>query len=245
MSVHTQFDETVAVQPRIEEVPATHGAPAVPIQLVTIESADSVESPAVAAETYAPPPVAAIVRRRPPWVVPASIAAVGLIASGTLGYFLYATIGQRDVARNQLVATQATLATSKTALSSAESDAATKKVTADYMSLFVTNHGAVETEYQNFVACSSFSVCRTAAQQLLANLQAFQQARSSATVPAALSSSDGMLGDALSAAIAATQLMITGLDNSDKAKFKDGYSKVDAAMLSVAKAESAISSAVR
>ena len=121
MSVHTQFDETVAVQPRIEEVEAAPDAPAVPTQLVTIGSADSVESPAVAAETYVPPPVAAIVRRRPPWVVPASIAAVGLIASGTLGYFLYATIGQRDVARNQLVATQATLATSKTALSSAES----------------------------------------------------------------------------------------------------------------------------
>ena len=234
MSVNPEFDRIVALQPRSEEVAAA------PTELV-----EPLESPAVAAETYVEQPVAPTGRRRPSWMVPAAIAVVGLITSGTLGYLLYATAGQRDATRHQLAATQATLAATKAELSSAESDAATKKVTADYMSLFVTNQGAVQTEYQNFVACNTFSVCRTAAQQLLANLQAFQQARSSSKVPEALSGSDGMLGDALSAAIAGTQLMITGMDSGDKAKFTDGYSKVDAAMLSVAKAESAIASALR
>lgn len=247
MSVNHGFNESVvAVQPRTEEIAGAPIAPPVAVELlVPLESAVPVESPAVAAETYVSQPVTANVRSRPPWIAPAAIAAVGLIASGTLGYFLYATTGQRDATRHQLAATQATLATTKAQLSSAESDAAAKKVTADYMSLFVTNHAAVQTEYQNFGACSSYSACRTASQQFLTNLQAFQQARSSAKVPEALSSSDAMLGDALSAAIAGAQLMISGADNNDKAKFKDGYAKVDAAMLSMAKAEAAIASALR
>jgi hypothetical protein len=178
-------------------------------------------------------------------MVPAAIVAIGLIASCTLGYFLYATTGQRDAANHQLAATQATLATTKAALTSAESDAATKKITADYMSVYVTNHGAVQTDYQTFVACDGYSACRTVAQQLLTDLQAFQQARSAANVPPALSSSDAMLGDSLSAAIAATQLMITGMDKGDMAKFKAAYAKVEAAMLNVAKAEAALASALR
>ncbi|GAC1674908.1 MAG: hypothetical protein PVS3B2_17410 [Candidatus Dormibacteraceae bacterium] len=246
MSVNHGFDERVAVQHRSEEVATAQTAPPIATELfVPLVSAVVPERPAVAAETHPSQPVASTSRRRPPWVVPAAIAAVGLIASGALGYFLYATIGQRDAASHQLAATQASLTTTKSQLTSAESDAATKKVTADYVSLYVANHGAVQTDYQNFVACDGYSACRTVAQQLMADLQAFQLARSSANVPPALSSSDAMLGDALSAAIAATQLMISGMDKSDMAKFKDGYTKVDAAMLSVAKAEAALASALR
>jgi hypothetical protein len=54
-----------------------------------------------------------------------------------------------------------------------------------------------------------------------------------------------MLGDALSAAIAGAQEFITGIDNNDRAKVKAGGEKVDAAMLSMAKAESALGTAIR
>jgi len=125
------------------------------------------------------------------------------------------------------------------------SDAAAKKVIADYASLFVAYDGAVQTDYQNTILCSSYSTCRTAAQQLLTDLQAFQTARSSAKVPSALSNADGILGDALSAAIAGAQEFITGMDNDDLAKIKDGGKKVDAALLSVAKAQTALGTGLK
>ena len=76
-------------------------------------------------------------------------------------------------------------------------------------------------------------------------MQTFQADRASATVPRSLANSDSMLGDALSAAIAGDQEFITGVDNNDNAKIKEGGSKVDAAMLSIAKAESALGAAIR
>jgi hypothetical protein len=71
-------------------------------------------------------------------------------------------------------------------------------------------------------------------------MQAFQSDRQSAAVPNALSSSDGQLGDSLSAGIAALQELINGMDNDNTAKIKDGFSKLDDAMLSMAKAEAAL-----
>jgi hypothetical protein len=234
MSSNPEFNGSVAVENRIEEVEAAPPEPA-----------PSFEPPAPAVHTSPAEPVSATPGRRPAWLLPAAIAAVGLIASGALGYFVYSTTTQRDTARHQLAATQATLATTRADLSAAQADAATKKVAADYASLFVANDGAVQIDYQNTILCNSYSQCRTAAQQLLTDLQAFQSARSSAQVPAALASADGSLGDALSAAIAGTQVFITGMDEGDTAKIKDGGSKVDAALLNVAKAQAALGTALR
>src|SRR5437879_58905 len=64
------------------------------------ELAPATESPAAEA------PVAPPRRRRPAWVVPAAIASVGLIASGTLGSFFYTTLQPRDSPHRQLVATK-------------------------------------------------------------------------------------------------------------------------------------------
>src|SRR5260370_32221480 len=75
---------------------------------------------------------------------------------------------------------------------------------------------------------------------MLTDMKAFQAARSSAVVPAALANADTLLGDSLSAAMAADQELITGMDTNDDTKIKEGFKKVYAAMLTFAKAESAI-----
>jgi hypothetical protein len=246
MSVNPESSGIVAFPARIQEVQDVSPQVAAPAEpAATREPALPEEPPAAAVAAPALYSVPAPVRSRPRWLVSAAVAAVGLIASGALGYFLYATTGQRDAARHQLASTQATLATTKDELSAAKSDAAAKKTTADYVTLFVANNGAVQTDYENIVACNAYSDCRTAAQQLLTDLEAFQQARSSAQVPAALSTSDATLGDALSAAIAGTQEFISGMDNNDTAKIKDGGSKVDAAMLNMAKAEATLGTELR
>lgn len=172
-------------------------------------------------------------RKRPRWIVPAAIAAIGLIASGALGYLLYTTTGQRDVARHQLASTQATLADTQKLL-------AARKANDAYLNLYVLNSGRIETDYQNLFVCDSYSTCRSAAQDALTDMKAFQSARAVATVPAAMATADSQLGDALSAAIAADQELISAMDNNDKAKFDDASTKYNQAMLSFAKAETAL-----
>jgi hypothetical protein len=71
-------------------------------------------------------------------------------------------------------------------------------------------------------------------------MKAFQTARAGASVPSALASADGQLGNALTAAIAAEQEVISAMDAGDRTKLDAAYTKLDAAMLSFAKAESAI-----
>ena len=176
----------------------------------------------------------------PAWIVPGAIAAVGLIVAGALGYLVYSTTQQRDALHIQLVATKTTLASTQATLTAAQTEAASRKVTADYVALYVGDQGKVQTDYQNVVNCSSYSECRTAAQQMLSDMQAFQSDRKSANVPSAMTSIDSSLGDSLSAAIASDQEFITGMDNDDAAKIKDGFTKLGAAMLNVAKAESSI-----
>src|SRR5437763_511255 len=78
------------------------------------------EVPEPAAEPSSP-------RKRPAWVVPTAIAAIGVIASGTLGYFLYVTAQQRDGYHQKLVSTSATLAAIQSDLTAAQSDAATRR----------------------------------------------------------------------------------------------------------------------
>ena len=172
------------------------------------------------------------------WIAPAAIAVIGVIASGTLGYFLYATVQQRDGLHARLVAAQAQLG-------AAQQDAAAKKVTATYVATYVADDGKVQTDYENVIACSDYSTCRTAAQQMLTDLQSFQQDRKEASVPSSLLNADSSTGDALSAAIAGTQELIVGMDNADVAKIKEGGAKVDAAMLGLAKAQASVGSLLK
>jgi len=190
-------------------------------------------------------PVAPPRRRRPAWVVPAAIASVGLIASGTLGYFFYTTLQQRDSLHTQLVATKGTLTSTQGQLTAAQADAASRKVTADYVAVYVTDEGKILTDYENTIACSGYSACRTVAQQFATDMQAFQADRKAANVPSSLSASDSSLGDALSAAIAGDQELITGMDNGDVSKIDEGGTKVDAAMLNMAKAETALGTGLK
>ena len=90
-----------------------------------------------------------------------------------------------------------------------------------------------------------FSQCRTAAQDLAGDLQKFQADRAKVTVPDALSNSDLMLGNALSAAMAADQELISGMDTGNRVKIRDGYYRLVAAMLSIAKAEAALGIALQ
>ena len=100
--------------------------------------------------------------------------------------------------------------------------------------------GKVQLDYQNVQACNSYGACRTASQDLLNDLQKFQADRSRAIVPSSLSAADASLGDALSAAIAADQEFIDGMDTFSVNKVKDGLHKLDAAMLNLAKAQIAL-----
>ena len=179
-------------------------------------------------------------RRRPGWLVPAAIAAVGLIASGGLGYLFYSTNSKLDATRQHLAATQTTLDSTKLELTNLQTDAANKKAVADYVSTYTVDAGRVSTDYGQVVACNSYSTCRTSAQQALQDMQAFQSDRQSAKVPASLSASDSQLGDSLSAGIAALQELISGMDNDNVKKVDDGFNKLNDSMLSMAKAESAL-----
>jgi hypothetical protein len=232
MSSNPEVDGILAFRPELAEA-----EPPPPI-LVPVEPVQ--ETPAV------PSPVVAAARRgRPGWVLPVALGAVGLIASSTLAYFLYSTVNQRDAVQHQLVATRATLASTQQDLSTAKSDAAAKKAVATYVSLYVVDNGRVQTDFASVANCDNYSQCRTSSQQLLADMQSFQSDRSAAIVPPSLANADSMLGDALSAAIAGDQELISGLDNGDNAKIKEGFRKVNVAMLSAAKAESALGGAIR
>ena len=186
------------------------------------------------AQVMAAPVQAPATRRgRRRWIVPTGIAVIGLIVAGTLGGFLYTTIGQRDSARHQLASTQATL-------TDTEKQLGARQTTDAYMKLYVLNSGKVTTDYENVTVCDSYVTCRTSTQDMLTDVKAFQAARSGAVVPAALANADTLLGDSLSAAMAADQELITGMDTNDDTKIKEGFKKLDASMLSFAKAESAI-----
>jgi hypothetical protein len=181
----------------------------------------------------APAQAPAAPRRRPRWIVPTGIAVIGLVAAGTLGGFLYTTIGQRDTARHQLTSTQATL-------TDAQKQLAARETTDAYVKLYLAYSGKVTTDYENLTACDSYVTCRVSGQALLIDIKAFQAARSSGVVPPALANANTLVGDSIGAAITADQELITGMDTNDDAKIKEGFKKVDAAMLSFANAESAI-----
>lgn len=195
-----------------------------------------VEEPAIALPSGPPVEVKSSAERRAqrPWLVPVGIGVVGLIVSGALAALLWSTIGQRDAARHQLAVSQASLGGQ---LHTAQVDLAGRKVAGGYATLVIRGGGRAVTDYETIVACKAYSDCRSAAQQLLEDLQAFQSDRAGATVPVALQSADAALRDSLSAGIAGQQEFITGLDDNNESKVTDGGKKVDQAMLSIGKAE--------
>lgn len=214
----------MSINPEVNEIVA------LPVAEPPVEPSDGHLVETVAPQAPAPAPEVRAKRARPSWIPSIAVGAVGLVAAGTLGYMLYGTAQMRDATQRHLAATQATLA-------EAQAIAAKKKLTADYVALYIADSGKVQLDYQDFAACNNFSTCRTTSQDLLNDLQAFQSARKSATVPSELTSADADLGDALSAAIAADQQIISAMDNDDMNKFVDGEHKLDAAMLNIAKAQ--------
>jgi hypothetical protein len=234
MAINTEIEEIVALGP---EPNGADASPREAVLVVTPPAAPQADPDLGPAEK----PIGT--HRRRGWVLPVAIGAAALIASGTLAGFLWSTVGQRDTARHQLAVTQATLTTTGEQLTAAHADAATRKVTSDYVTFVAVNSGRALADYQTMAACTSFSPCRTAAQQTLSDLQAFQTQRAAASVPPALSNADGELRDGLSAAIAALQEFISGADSDDVAKVKDGAHKLDAAFLTIGKAEAALGTA--
>ena len=194
--------------------------------------APSSEEPAV--------PAVRVRRAKPRWLSTALVGGVALIATGSLGYVSYSAGQQRNAAYDAFVGTRATLVATDNTLTLAQADAASKKVTANYAAVYVLDQGKVQLDYQNVQACNSYGACRTASQDLLNDLQKFQADRSRAIVPSSLSAADASLGDALSAAIAADQEFIDGMDTFSVNKVKDGLHKLDAAMLNLAKAQVAL-----
>jgi hypothetical protein len=236
------------VQPVVQPVAQPETGYGAPPQAPMAQPQTALAPPQEAiAQPYAAPPPAAVAPRRRGWIGIVAVAVVGLIVAGTLGYLLNKTTGERDAARSQLsstqatlTTTQATLATTQGTLTTTQSDLASRVSSAAYASMYVTDSAKVGIDYAKLAACASFSACRTAAQSDLTDMQAFQSDRAAATVPSALSNSDGMLRDAISAAIAADQELISGLDSFSASKVSAGYKKLNSAMLAIAKAEAVL-----
>jgi hypothetical protein len=254
MSINPEYDGTVTLRPYpngaesepLAAIAPAQAPPAAPAEVAppaqAMPAAYFPEPPRVEAS----PAIVSTARSgRRGWVAPVAIGAVGIIASASLGYLLSTTTGQRDAARHELAATQATLTSTQGQLTSAQSAAASVKVTADYVTLYITGSARVLTDDESMNVCKGYSQCRTAAQQALNDMQAFQSDRTKATVPPALTNADAMLGDALTAEIAAVQEVISGMDNNNFNKIKDGWTKLDKAMLSMGKAEAALGAALK
>jgi len=225
MSMDPEYDRVATLDhPNGHEVVPPAAPVVVELPAPIIEAPAPALEPAPVAEPITVTPIKQA-RKRPRWLVPAAIAAVGLIASGALGYLFYST---------------RTLGSTKLELTNLQTDAANKKAVADYVGMYTVDAGKVSTDYGQVVACNSYSTCRTSAQQALQDMQAFQSDRRSASVPASLSASDSQLGDSLSAGIAALQELITGMDTDNVKKVDDGFNKLNDSMLSMAKAESAL-----
>jgi multidrug efflux pump subunit AcrA (membrane-fusion protein) len=229
VGINAEFDRIVTLEPRsdaTEHVPSA----AQPVELTPLAV-----------------PVAPVeARSRPRWIVPAAIFAVGLIASGALGYFLYTTSSQLTSAKHQLATTQAALTSTQTQLGDAQAEARHQKQVRDYQTLVLTNQGKVLTDYESFSkTCKSYDTCLNGGQAILTELQAFQSARQSATVPSELSGVDSQLGDSISAGIASLQEFVNGMETFNSNKITDGLKKLDSAMLSMSKAEAALGAQVK
>ena len=98
----------------------------------------------------------------------------------------------------------------------------------------------MDADYNQVQLCNSYSTCRTWAQQTLGDMQSFQSDRRTLAVPSQFSSIDSQYGDGLSAGIAALNELINGMDTDNVSKIRDGFKKLEGAMLTIAKAETAL-----
>ena len=129
MSNNPEYDGTVTLRPY------PNGAESEPVAAVAVDQAPraapaELSAPAQAIEpAYLPEPprfdvpaavVVTVRSSRPRWVAPVAIGAVGIIASGSLGYLLWSTTGQRDAARHQLASTQVLLTSTQDRLTTAQ-----------------------------------------------------------------------------------------------------------------------------
>ena len=245
MSTNPEFERVVAL------VPDHDGLEAVLPEAPALTTPAAVETAPAAVETAPAEPVAPAVpatiaprKRSRGWIGTVAVGVVGLIASGSLGYLLYTTTGERDTASHQLALTQGKLASTQTTLDAANANLTDQKAVAQYMTMVVRDEGRVQTDYHVLAACKSYGACLMAGQNLLSDLRVFQAERTVAVVPSGLQSGDSMLGDAISAAISGAQVFVNGMVNFSVPQVTSGLHKIDAAMLSVGKAESAIAAGV-
>jgi len=250
MAINPEFDRIVTLEPHpdgAEPIPpgALSVALAEPHAIAEPVFPPFTDAVAPAPEVIAAPVAPSRARKRPRWVVPSAIAAVGLIASGTLGYFLYTTNSQLNSTRTHLAATQQTLETTQHQLADAKLDLATRQQIEKYVYLVNADAGKVNVDYNQIELCDSYSTCRFAAQAALTDMQSFQSDRHSVVVPLDLANADNQLGDSLSAGIAALQELISGMDTDNAGKIRDGFKKLEGAMLTMSKAEVALGSALR
>ncbi len=248
MSYNPEFDRPVATEPSRdgqEAQPPEVSTLAPPAPAAYPEPATPYPAPLYAPSVpmvYAEAPAPARKKRSTGWILPVVIALIGLIASGSLGYLLYTTTNQRETALQNVAATQASLDKLQSKFDAQQADAASRKVVADYVFMVERNDARVRLDYHAMGACNSFGGCRIAVQNLYNDLQAWQSERSLAKTSPALVASDKMLADGLSAAIAGARQFISGMDTLNVKVVIAGGKKVDAAMFSISKAESAIGS---
>lgn len=189
---------------------------------------------APAYEAPAPAPVVAAPKKgRPGWIVPAAIAVVGLIASGSLGYLFYST-------NQKLQATQAQLTETQLTLDKTQKDLTAEKAQTAYVKLFETDMGRESTDFAVLVECDGYSSCKSATQDFLSDTQAFQSDHQSAKVPPEFANVDSMLGDALTAEIAALKDLQSALNKGDMDKIQAGFGEVNDATLSLFKTQAAL-----
>ena len=176
-------------------------------------------------------------RSRPSWRGALAVGVIAIIASGSLGYLLYAATQERNATQVALAGTQEKLKDSQTKLEVASGDAATKLITAKYVALYTRDQGRVQMDYQSFTLCNTFGACRTASQNLVNDIGQFQADRKAANVPTELIGADRDLGDALSSAYAASAQIVSAMDSGNVSRFKAGIKKLDAAMLALGKVQ--------
>lgn len=220
-----------------QQPPAVHTPPY--LAALPAPALDDYAPPAPPA--YAPPyeapasaPVAAARKKqRPAWIVPAAIAVVGLIASGSLGYLFYST-------NQKLENTQAQLTDTQLALDSTNKDLKAEKAQAAYVQIFQNDMGRESTDFATLTECDSYSACRTATSDMLSDTQAFQSDHQTAEVPPQFANVDSMLGDALTAEIAALKELQSAISSNDMTRINNGFNDVNDATLSLFKTESAL-----
>lgn len=184
------------------------------------------------------PAISAARRPRPAWILPAAIAVAGLIASGALGYLSYSTSAKLDATRHELTSTQLDLDGKNKWLAAERAQAA-------YVRMYDRDLGTLSTDFGVLTECDSAASCNSAAQAMLADAQSFQSDRQSAKVPASLAGVDGMLGDGLTAEVAALQDLVTAINGGNTDRIQNGFTAVNDATISVFKTQTELARLVQ